>query len=699
MRFQHRVVVVALCCAALAWIAGPAGRLLVAMPLLLFGPGYLFERAWPAFDGAPLALRPALWLGLSISLIALIYEWATALGLVLAAPVLYALAAACGAGVIWRYLRTEDRRSKIEDRGLNTGDLRSTIFDYRFEIALLVILTLILWTRFSQIEGLALPPWVDSVHHALMIRIAAESGQAPISLRPYLPVDQLPYHWGYHVLMAAIVQLTGLGLSQVMLWVGQVLNLLQALAAAALAAYLWRRPLAGVVAALVVGLLSIMPAYYLSWGRYTQLTGLLILPPLMIVWRELLRAPSRGRMASLAVLLAGLSLVHFRVLVFALAYLAVSGAIWLFTVGESGQSLRLGLRLSLVRPRGLPNSSSEAARVRAGLGYAALAAALALALAAPWLWLLMLRTLLPAFERPSDLVANEGYSALTDGLLWAGHNRALLPLALAAALWGLARRSRAAAEQVLWVAVIALLANPTLLGLPHIWLITNDVLVISLFLPAAVLIGGGACWLVESLERRWVGRSQWLVVRGQAGGEDGLRTTDGRPRSRQMLLHASVLFLLAGLALRGAWELRSVVNPDTILATEADVAAIAWAAEHTPVDARFLINATPWQRIYRGTDGGWWLLPLAGRWVSTPPVLFAYGPPENVRETRAVSQMVAGFHEGQEQQINQLIERERISYIYLGKRAGPLSLKTFANNPAYTKVYERDGVTILAVNH
>ena len=126
----------ALCCAVLAWIAGPAGRLLVAMPLLLFGPGYLFERAWPAFDGASLALRPALWLGLSISLIALIYEWATALGLVLAASVLYALAAACGAGVIWRYLRTGDRRSKIEDRGLNTGNLRSTIFDHRFAIAL-----------------------------------------------------------------------------------------------------------------------------------------------------------------------------------------------------------------------------------------------------------------------------------------------------------------------------------------------------------------------------------------------------------------------------------------------------------------------------------------------------------------------------------------------------------------------------------
>src|SRR5262245_50149743 len=523
MRFQHRVLVVALCCAALAWISGPAGRLLVALPLLLFGPGYLFERAWPAFDGVSLALRPVLWLGLSISLIALIYEWATALGLVLAPPVLYALAAACGAGVIWRYLQVEDRRSRTEVRGLNTVDLRPSIFEFRFEIALLAILALTLWTRFSQIEGLALPPWVDSVHHALMIRIAAESGQAPISLRPYMPVDQLPYHWGYHVFMAAVMQLTSLTLSQTMLWVGQLLNALQALVAAALAAYLWRRPLAGVVAALVVGLLSIMPAYYLSWGRYTQLTGLLLLPPLMIVWRELLRAPSRGRMVCLAVLLAGLSLFHFRILVFALAYMAVSGAIWAFAAGLDGQPLRLGLRLSLSWSQGLPNSSSAVARLRLRLGYAVAAAGLALALAGPWLWMLMRRILLPAFASPRNLVAGGSYNAVSDGLLWAGHNRTLLALALAAVLLGMARRRRTAAELALWVAAMTLLANPTLLGLPYIWLITNDVLVISLFLPAAVLIGGGACWLVESLERWWVLCNPWFVVSSQGG-------TDYRPR-------------------------------------------------------------------------------------------------------------------------------------------------------------------------
>jgi hypothetical protein len=220
MRFPHRVLVVVLVCAAFVWLSGPAGRLLVVLPLLLFGPGYLAERALAASDGASLGQRPAIWLGLSLSLIALLYQWATALGLSLTTPVLSFLVIACGLGVVWRFLREQRTKNKEQE-----DDIRSPLHPFTpsplhpftrssWSLALLAILVLTLWTRFEQIKGLALPPWVDSVHHALMIRVAAEHGQAPYSLRPYLPVDQLPYHWGYHVFAAATMQLSGLALSR-----------------------------------------------------------------------------------------------------------------------------------------------------------------------------------------------------------------------------------------------------------------------------------------------------------------------------------------------------------------------------------------------------------------------------------------------------------------------------------------------------
>jgi hypothetical protein len=698
MRIRHRLLVVALCCAALAWIAGPVGRLLVVLPLLLFGPGYLLERACTAFDGTSLAARPALWLGLSISLIALIYEWTTALGLALTIPVLYALAAACGIGVIWRNLRyplAEHKETHVDRAtGLQPANSQratySTHHITRWTLALLAILALTFWTRFSQIDGLALPPWVDSVHHALMIRVAAESGQAPTSLRPYMPVDQLPYHWGYHVVIAAVMQLTSLALERTMLWSGQVLNALQALVAAALAAYLWRRPLAGVVAALVVGLLSIMPAYYLSWGRYTQLTGLLLLPPLMIAWRELLRGPSRGRLACLAVLLAGLSLVHFRILLFALAYLATSGLIEAFAAGWA-----TGLRRAESCPPRSRSNAVDGLSVR--LGYTAAVALLAVALATPWMWPLVQRMLLPVIARPSVLVAGGSYNAVTDGLLWAGHNRVILALALATALWGVARRRRAAAELALWLVAMTLIVNPTLVGLPYTWLITNDVLIISLYLPASVLIGGGAGWLVESIERRWIGAGRQSIAPPPQIAGNLPQTTSRGHRFRFLLLHAGVGVALTALALRGAWELRSVVNPETILATQADATAIAWAAAHTPADARFLVGATPWLNVYRGTDGGWWLLPLAGRWTNAPPVLYIYGTPDYIRAVDELNKQVAGLSADQPQALYALIKREHISYIYIGSRPGPIAREAFASDPAFEKVYEHDGVTILAV--
>ena len=85
---SRRLALAALASAALAWLSGPPGRWLAILPLLLFGPGYLIESALRPFPRPSLWLRPTIWLGLSLSAIALLYEWATALGLALTPPIL-----------------------------------------------------------------------------------------------------------------------------------------------------------------------------------------------------------------------------------------------------------------------------------------------------------------------------------------------------------------------------------------------------------------------------------------------------------------------------------------------------------------------------------------------------------------------------------------------------------------------------------
>ncbi|MFN8505880.1 hypothetical protein [Kouleothrix sp.] len=664
LTWQRCVLLVALCCAAAAWFGGPSGRLLALLPLLLFAPGLLIERWLRPFPASPPFLLPSLWLGLSLSVIALLYEWATALGVALALPALAALALACGLGALWQLWR---------ERGWPAHGLQPAL-------ALLAVLALTFWTRFMQIRGLVLPNWVDSIHHALLIRVAAERGMAPLDLRPYLPIAQLPYHWGYHVFVATLMRLSGAGLPVAMLWSGQALNGLHALAAAGLAAYLWRRPVAGVAAAIVVGLISIMPAYYVSWGRYTQLSGLLLLAPLLACWLELLRAPSWRRAAALALLLAGLSLIHFIVLVVALLFMLVSGGAWLLRADRA--ALRAGVPAALA----------------AGLG--------ALGLSAPWMLVLARGKLLPAPGASAlPLLGGGAFNALDPNLLWAGQNRMLIALALLAALWGLARRQAAVVVLLGWLAALIVAANPWLalyiapaLGavllawavrrrrwpalaaalallalnpwlarLPFLSLITNEALVISLFLPLGLLIGAGAAWLWDA------------------------------PALRRRGARALAALALAALAGWGAWQLRDVVNPSTTLASAGDLAAVGWAAEHTPPDARFLINTAGWLGTGRGSDGGWWLLPLAGRWTSAPPVIYDYAAPEYVRVARERNQLVANFRPGQEQQLYAMIDRERIGYVFLGSQAGPLTPASFPASAGFVTVYQHDGVTILRV--
>ncbi len=680
MTDTRRLAVVLLCCSLLAWLSGPPGRLVVAFLLLAFGPGYLLERSFPPPGRYAPFGRPALWLGLSLSSIALGYEWATALGLMLSTPVLTVLAAACGLAIVYRLW--QDSSPPIATQ----ADTRPHLARHGAWYAWGVVFLLTLWTRFTQIEGLALPAWVDSVHHALLIRVVAEQGQAPYSLQPYLPIEHLPYHWGYHVFVAAVMQLSGAALPQVMLWTGQMLNALHVLTCAALAAHLWRRPLAGIVAGIVVGLLSLMPAYYVTWGRYTQLTGLLILPALAVAWQSSLRTPSPRWHIYLPLLLGGLILFHARVLVFACCLLAVLSGRWL-----------------LARPRAALYSYVKSLLVDGALSFG---------LTIFWLGNIAARILLPAFDNPQELVARETYNALNESLLWGGQNRLLIAVALVAALWASMRRSQAVIILAGWLALLLMAANPWLanyflpaLGLllllwawherratlalwgaallplnplfirfPSSWLINNDSVIISLFLPISILVGGGACLLWD-----WIGAI-------------------AHPAARRLARGGCVLLLLL-LMLWGTWESRTVINPITVLATPADVAAIEWADQHTPTDARFLINAAGWLPVAdRGVDGGWWLLPLAGRQVSTPPVIYTYGPPDYVRQVRERSRIVSGFQAGQQQQIYQLIEQEQITHIYLGANSRPLSADIFADTSKFERIYEQDGIVILAVH-
>ncbi|MDQ5852316.1 MAG: hypothetical protein M3380_09645 [Chloroflexota bacterium] len=226
-----------------------------------------------------------------------------------------------------------------------------------------------------------------------------------------------------------------------------------------------------------------------------------------------------------------------------------------------------------------------------------------------------------------------------------------------------------------WVGALVLIANLGAIGLRPLWLINNHSVVITLFLPASLLAAFAARQFL-----RWLGR--WSPP-------------PFRPALRGILV---LLFVL--LACYGAWQFRDVIIEETNLTAAPDLPALAWAAEHTPPDARFLVNAVPWlDQVYRGADAGWWLLPLAGRWTSTPPVLYTYGSPEYVAEVTQRSAAVASIQPGQPAQLDRLIRANRITHIFIGARGGPLKADMFRGRLEFKPVYDQGGVMIFEVQH
>ncbi|RRR69358.1 MAG: hypothetical protein EI684_15840, partial [Candidatus Viridilinea halotolerans] len=546
----QRIILATSIVAALGALADSSVRFVVLFFLLLCVPGYLVERILPS-PRPPLLARSAIWIALSLSLNALLYQWLWAAGLNLGTSALWlgvGLISAAGLGAAWRDLGVQSALPLRLCAFASKDPPLCHHSDQWSNLLTLAIVTVTIAARRHDSSSLTFPPWVDSVHHALLIRIAAEIGSAPISLAPYLPVENLPYHWGYHVFIANLLRLSGLDLLNTMLLSGQLLNALQALTVAGLAQSLWRRPLAAPVAALIVGCISLMPAYYLSWGRYTQLTGLLMLPGLAVAWAwglggsiaaterrgtqgiasssplshnvgeggggeghlglpKSLSSPPASRSPLPAprfplpwllssLILAGLSLVHFRILLFALALLAtlslmriLGGAMPHYASSRALPPLptpshertnhlllkpQIGSGDAIDGPHPPPPSPTlwERGRRHRDFCYQAwfgLLCALASGIAAilltlPWLWLLYQRTLAPVIAAESSLAGGGSYNALNSGLLWVGPNHLLVALALLSGWWTLRQRRQAPVIILLWVSLMLIMANPWLLS-------------------------------------------------------------------------------------------------------------------------------------------------------------------------------------------------------------------------------------------
>ena len=648
------------------WRGLRGGAWLIFPLLALFTlPGYLLYSLL-SFESEPDPLEHlALVVGLSLALLPLALFLCSILGIVLNGTRVLIAAVALSIVALWRLVCTGFR------------DLKRWLYPANrpLIVAFLFIFLVSLLVRFLHIRNLIVPAWIDSVHHTLITKLIVAQGGVPQSYEPILPIGEFIYHFGFHSLVAAFHWLTGLEIPRAMLVVGQVINGLMVLSVYLLVKCLTGRRLAGLFGALIVGLVSVMPAYYVSWGRYTQLTGLALLPAAIAFTMKGVGAkPARRGLPNphpptsnlqlpiAAVSVAGLLLTHYRVLIFygcfVLAYL-------LYETVEASRT-----------HRGEP---SVALRY---WGRAAMICLSAVLLTLPWL-INLARALLPLATLPSRMQGAPSYNVAPYDLIMIGHNRELIVLSIGGLLWGLYKRERAVILTALWVVIAVLITNPTILGFPSTWLVNNASLAISLFVPLAILGG----YFLASFLQPPTSNLQLPILNPSTRLRAGLK---------QLML----AIVIALIALWGAWGMLSVVNPGTVLTTRDDVVAMDWIRRHLPPDARFLINVRHWQGgTYVGTDGGYWIPLLTGRDTILPPAIYIYGSAEYVEGINNLAEAVVAIESFDEESTRQLLDDSGVTHVYIGARGGSITLQMLGNpqvarSPYYRPVYSNGAVWI-----
>jgi hypothetical protein len=152
------------------------------------------------------------------------------------------------------------------------------------------------------------------------------------------------------------------------------------------------------------------------------------------------------------------------------------------------------------------------------------------------------------------------------------------------------------------------------------------------------------------------------------------------------------------LAVLSANDLQQVINDETIIATADDLNAIQWIDANLSNDAVVLTNASGWMwQIDRGSDGGWWLLPLTGRQVTTPPVLYTHGADDWVRQISAQTGQIRDADGSWPALQTFLQNHPDITTIYATNRGGAAKSDTLRGNPELVELYRVGDVTVFAV--
>jgi hypothetical protein len=497
----------------------------------------------------------------------------------------------------------------------------------------------------AALRSAVVGPGSDAYHHTLITQMISERGMLPDNYAPYAPLVSFTYHFGFHTWAAVLSLLSGLSPVVVVPITAQVLAAFAALSVAFLAERMMNQKWVAASSALIAGLISVFPAYYINWGRYTQLTGLVLLPIFLgVVWQWAMTERAWRFVPFIGLLAAGIVLAHYRV-----TLMTASAVVIL--IGLNGLFARWRL--------------AEWGQV---IGRLIAAAVIAGGLIGPWVWHVFI-SLRQGYPIEMGIIKPVFFQLdrLGPYVLNYPTNLVFLGLLLVALIAGWLRRQRVVISLSLWVVVMWVLSGPRLAGA---FMDTISV-VISLYIPASIIIG----WFLVAcgmwLARRWPA-TRWVMSAG-----------------------------LIGLAAWGAVTIANIVEVNAPYVQPDDLPAMAWIRNNLPASARFMVNTFHFaysDNYVLGSDAGYWLPLLAGRTAITAPMIYTA---ERAAWPDFGERLVAFDRlNGQltTPEALALLQKEGITHVYVGQRGGPIVAAELLKSSNFKLVYQNRGAYVFAVD-
>jgi hypothetical protein len=622
-------------------------RLLLVLGGMLILPGWALlaiSRTWRQWHGLQRWIVAA---GLSIAFYPVLFyglRWARPF-LTLGPYKMGALLLAMAAVVVWRM----------------RGHWREQFAFDRLEWVAIGVFGVTLFTRLWVIREHPFPAWSDSLHHTLLTQLTAVQGALPADMEPYFPVPLRGYHLGLYSLSATVQWLAQVPAHTALLWTAQALNGL-----CGLGVYLVLDRKVGragaVVGASVVGLLAHQPAFYVNWGRFTQIASLsILLIAWMVTWEAMSlwkcrwqesRAKVLWNTAFAALLSGAVFLLHFQVAFFYLPLILAS---------------------ALIELRG----AHKERRGRSALALMLAIGVVSLVVISPALWAAAGSYLTPNTSQLA-LTADEISQTIDAyyGFPWSSvpylvARTWLLALAGASAAIGLATRNKLIIGCILWTVALYLLGNAYVLGQPILRITNLGAVLIMLYLPIGLAVGAAAQECISRMGPIRMGTPTRIVT-------------------------AAAL----GAALIASHVRVADTEPYRFFVTPQDLRAMDWIRENTPPDAVFAVNTYFWlPTAPHGTDAGYWIPYFTGRKTTLGPMILNLGTGDFVSRVVETSRLV----ERLETDATALAELQAlgVDYVYVGRQgdfSGPgLNAEELRQAEGATPVYESAGVSILRI--